>query len=132
MAITISGTSITFPETPFNYPVFTGGVPGPAANTQSTSGYNLVPGMINKWTAPTRAIGTIYQNATGYPLAVAITIVPAVSEYLSFYLNGSLAYNPYHGGNGGGYMLCTIVPNGYSYSVGPNHALQSWYELRIS
>jgi len=144
MAITISPVG----RSPFTTPPFTGeavnntpqmlwpdNIPGgksPTLRRQFVGGYHLVPGMTNKWTAPSRAIGTLYQNTSGYPLAVAITLVASTSNYLTVYIGALLTYNPYFGGGGGTYMLCTIVPEGVLYAVGPDHALQSWYELRMA
>jgi len=145
MAITISPVG----RSPFTTPPFTGdavnnisqmlwpdNLPGglsPVLRRQTLGGYQMVPGMTNKWTAPSRAIGTIYQNTSGYPLAVAITLVASTSNFLTFYLLGTPAvYNPYFGGGGGTYMLCTILHVGSYYSVGPDHPVQSWYELVIA
>ena len=113
MTLTISGTTLTWND----------------STTQTVGGYTLVPGMTNKWTAPSRAAGTTYTNSTGYPLAVIIAIPASGSNYLYFYINGTIIYQPYYSGSGGCYMVNAIVPPGNTYGIAPQHGLSYWFEL---
>jgi len=95
MTLTISGTTLTWND----------------STTQTVGGYTLVPGMTNKWTAPSRAAGTTYTNSTGYPLAVIIGIPASGSCFTTFNINGTTIFNPYYSGSSGCYMVNAIVPS---------------------
>ena len=110
MTLTISGTTLTWND----------------STTQTVGGYTLVPGMTNKWTAPSRAAGTTYTNSTGYPLAIIITI--GNGNYNSLYINNALVMHPYHG-ESGNFMVNAIIPNGATYRK-ENGGIVTWFELR--
>ncbi len=114
MTMSISATTLTFND----------------STTQTSSGRTFVPGMANKWTAPSRAAGTTYTNSTGYPIAICMTIANSGSNFNSFYINGTLTMNPYYQGSSGSHMVNAIIPNGSTYSLAAGNTIATWYELR--
>jgi len=86
----------------------------------------------------TRAVGSIYTNTTGRPIAVSVVMANtlAASSFTAlFYVNGVLVEQEYDvAANGVGYTgasVGAIVPNGASYqAAGMQASLIGWRELR--
>lgn len=115
MAITLSGTTMTWPD----------------GSTQTVNGYVFVPGMptSSKWVnfTSSRTNNVTYTNSTGYPLAVCIKYGNFSTN--EFYVGNVLIMNPKHDGNGG-FMVHAIVPNGENYRAYSVNGISTWFELR--
>ena len=115
MAITLSGTTMTWPD----------------GSTQTVNGYVFVPGMptSSKWVnfTSSRTNNVTYTNSTGYPLAVCIKHGNYSTN--EFYVDNVLIMNPKNDGNGG-FMIHAIVPNGETYRAYSVNGISTWYELR--
>ena len=118
MAITLTGTGITFPV---------GGTQQKAA-----SGFVLGYGQIWYNVTSSRGLITQYPNTTGRPIQVFIRMAGSTSNALTFRVDGvdisSTAYN--NQGSGTACVSC-IVPAGSTYGIpSATWPLGVWYELR--
>ena len=118
MAITLTGTGITFPV---------GGTQEKAA-----SGFVLGYGQIWYNVTSSRGLITQYPNTTGRPIQVFIRLAGQTSNALVFRVDGvdisTTVYNSQ--GNGQACVSC-IVPAGSTYGISnAGQTLGVWYELR--
>jgi len=80
-------------------------------------------------TAPSRALGTIYYNTTGYTMWVWVVCLTSNSAHVYSVVNGYTINNGFTP-NGNTVPAFFIVPNGGSYQVyiGGSGSIQSWTE----
>jgi hypothetical protein len=118
MAITLTGTGITFPV---------GGTQEKAA-----SGFALGYGQIWYNVTANRALfPETYTNSTGRPIQVFIRMAGSTSNALVFRVDGvDISVTGHNGGSGTSCVSC-IVPTGSTYSISnASWPLGLWFELR--
>ena len=119
MAITLTGTGITFPV---------------GVQEKAASGFIL--GFAQTWQdmlSPTvqRATQVTYTNGTGRPIMVFIRMADSSSNACVFQIDGvTVATTSHNGGNAGAHVEC-IIPTGSTYRVDSGSwPMNGWYELR--
>lgn len=86
-------------------------------------------GVGQSWSAPTRSVGTVYQNTTGRPIMVHFA--PNTNTQFEVSSNGttwiqifSVGVDPAESGTS------VIIPNGHYYRVPSGGSIRNWSELR--
>ena len=118
MAITLTGTGITFPD---------GG-----AQEKAASGFVLGYGQIWYNVTSSRALLTTYTNNTGRPIQVFIRMAGSSSNALVFRVDGvDISTTSHNGGGASTACVSCIVPTGSTYSISnASYPLGFWFELR--
>ena len=119
MAITLTGTGITFP-----------------VGVQEKAASSFVLGFAQTWQdmlSPIvqRATQVTYTNGTGRPIMVFIRMTDSGSNACVFLIDGvNVATTSHNGGNAGAHVEC-IIPTGSTYRVDSGSwPMNGWYELR--
>ena len=110
-----------------------------AAAARATLGLKML-GFEQTWQMPTRVLDTNYQNTTGKPIMVTVSVNLAPSaSFIAYvgattvsYINAGRAVNPLADYAETG-PVSVVIPDGYWYKIGTTGAApigSSWSELR--